>query len=148
MTDTYFSYILTSCIYRLQPLAHLTCCLDSGIILIEAEAYCWTLLAWKWPSYFYLVRIYVKGCLKMLCLKCWLEVGCDAEQQVRHWTGNKQEPPLRKREPAVSSEAQPLQTFQSNYFSHYLFARPFNARGLESPVLLTSLTLSRQDTNN
>lgn len=70
------------------------------------------------------------------------------EQQVRHWTGNNQEPLLCKCEPAIPSESHPLQTFQSNYFSHYLFAQPSNARGLESPVLLTPLTLSGQDTNN
>lgn len=51
-------------------------------------------------------------------------------------------------EPAISSESHPLETSQSNYFSHYLFVQPFNVRGLESPVLLTPLTLSRQDTNN
>lgn len=32
--------------------------------------------------------------------------------------------------------------------ARYLFAQPWSARGPESPVLVTPLTLARQDTHN
>lgn len=135
MTDRYFPYILTSWVYHLQAWAYLEHWLGSGIILVQTEAYCCTLLARKHPVIFTWseqLRVILKCSIVLTEARLQAGTAGQALGAIKNHC-SVQKPTLYK-------------LFRAGI--PYLFLQPFNASRPGFPVLLTPRTLSRQDMSN